>query len=157
VTSTATIASDFKDNLFSTTQQLMAANADTRDVLVSFGKPGTFEALDLVIFGRVSETQAPAAISTNRSRDEEISLTVTISVARPGGNEMEQLCSQRAYALLRMIEQQVRVTDTTVGGTVRYCFLDSHESEGESDDYVLEKARVIYITAKFKALARITT
>lgn len=157
MSSSATVASDFKDAFFAAAQQLMAANADTRDVLVSFGKPGTFEALDLVVFDRVAETQHPAAVSTNRSRDEEIVLTVHISVARPGGNDMEQVCSQRAYALLRMLETYCRVTDTTMGGLVRWCFLDNHESSGESDDYVLEKARVIYITAHFKALARITT
>ncbi len=157
MSSTATIAATFKNNLYTATVALMAADPTTQDVMVTFGHPGTFEPLDLISFTKVTETQNPATISTNRTRNEVITQEVMISCMRPGGQEMEQICSDRAYTLLRMIEQQVRVTDTTVGGTVWWCFLASHSSNGETDITFLEQGRLIEITAVFEAHARITT
>lgn len=154
---TATVAATFKNNFFTSVQALMAAGPDTAYVLTCFGQPGTLEPEDIVSFGRLSVNQTSATISPNRTRDEMLTLDVDISCYRGGGPEMEQVASDRAYELLRMIEQQVRVTDTTVGGTVRWCFLTSHDSTGATDPAMLEQGRAIDITATFTALARITS
>jgi hypothetical protein len=55
-----------------------------------------------------------------------------------------------------MVEQYARVTDTTIGGAVRWCFLTQHTSQGHTDPQVLEQGRVIEISATFTALARVT-
>lgn len=157
MSSTATVASTFKNNFYDAVAALMAAGADTGYVMVCFGQPGTFDPDDIVSVGRVSEQQTEATISTNRTRNETIQLEVQISCYRGGGPEMERVCSDRAYELLRMIETQVRVTDTTVGGSVWWCFLASHDSAGATDPALLGQGRTIDITAIFEARARITT
>jgi len=154
--STATAADEFKLAFFEAVRDLMAADADTPHVYVTYGHPGTFEPEDLVSFGRLTSSQDPATIGTNRSREEALTLEVQISCWRGGGVEVEQVCAQRAYQLLRMIETYARQTDTTIGGTVRHCFLVAHESEGQTDPGSLEQGRVIDITARFLARVRIT-
>lgn len=157
MSASATIAADFKNNFYAAVRDLMAAGPDTAYVLVAFGQPGTFDPDDIVSIARVSEQQTEATISTNRTRNETITLEVLISCYRGGGPEMEQVASDRAYQLLRMIETQVRVTDTTVGGTCWWCFLQSHESAGATDPALIDQGRTIEITAMFEARARITS
>lgn len=157
MSSTATVAAEFKNNLFEAVRDLMADGPDTGYVLVSFGHPGTLDPDDIVSFARVSETQDFATVSTNRTRNEIITLEVEISCYRAGGPEVEQVASDRAYELLRMIETQVRVTDTTVGGTVWWCFLASHDSTGSTDPARIETGRNIDITAVFEGRARISS
>jgi hypothetical protein len=151
----ATAADEFKLAFFETIRDLMATDPDTPHVLVTYGAPGTFEPEDLVSFLGIESNQDPATIG-NRSREEALTIEVSISCWRGGGQDMELVCAQRAYQLLRMIETQVRVTDTTVSGTVRHCFLVSHESSGATDLQFLETGRVIEITARFAARTRIT-
>lgn len=154
-TSTATAAQAFKAALV--TEITTAVN--DADVLVSFGHPGA-GALnlhnDVVWVGRVESAQAPATYGTARSREETLTVTVAISCWRPGGPEMEPVASDAAYALLEAVERRVRVTDTTVGGTVRHCFMTGHVSDGETDPAVLAKGRLIEIAATFEAAVRIT-
>lgn len=157
MTGTATVASQFKNNFYDAIVALMNAGADTEYVLVAFGQPGTFDPDDIVSVGRVSEQQTEATISTNRTRNETLTLEVQISCYRGGGPEMERVASDRAYELLRMIENQVRVTDTTVGGTVWWCFLQQHDSAGATDPALIDQGRTIDITAIFEARARISS
>lgn len=157
MSNSATVAADLKGALYDATVNMMAADADTADVLVTFGLPGTLEPLDLISFEDVQEEQSPATISTNRTRNEIIHLTVKISCARGGGQEMERICSDRAYQLLKKIETYVRVTDTTLGGLCWWCFLERHTSFGHTDLTEVEQGRVIEIVAVFQAEARITT
>lgn len=156
MSSTATNADVFKVNFFTAVKDLMAATADTQSVLVLYGYPDTYVPEDVIEFGQVTANQTFGTLSTNRSRDETIQLTVFITVQRAGGQEMEQVCADRAYYLLRLMENQVRVTDTTVGGAVRWCFLTQHTTTGHTDPAVLEQGRVIEISATFTAEARIT-
>ncbi|MHA7292623.1 hypothetical protein [Arthrobacter sp. HLT1-21] len=153
---TATVAYEFKNNFFQAVRTLFSADPDTRGVLVCFGMPGTYEPDDIISFERITERQDAATMGTNRSREEVITLDVLISCYRGGGPEMEQVCSARAYQLLRLIEQHARQTDTTIGGSVRHCFLQSHESDGATLAELLEKGRSIDVTATFEARARIT-
>ncbi|MHA7275364.1 hypothetical protein ACX80O_02355 [Arthrobacter sp. Hz1] len=153
---TATVAYEWKNNFFESVKASFAADVATENVLVSFGQPGTFEPDDIVSFERVTERQDPATMGTNRSREEVLTLDVIISCYRGGGPEQEQVCSARAYDLLRRIEIYARKTDTTIGGAVRHCFLQSHESDGATLPELIAQGRTIDITATFEARARIT-
>lgn len=152
--STATAADEFKEAMYTAVRDLMAEDEETKDVLVTYGAPGTFDPEDLVSFLDVTSEQDPSTMG-NRGRREVLTLDVAISCWRGGGAEMELVCARRAYKLLRMIEFYCRRTDTTVGGTVQWCFLTSHESSGQTDPQFLETGRVIEITAKFTAQSRI--
>lgn len=147
----ATLAATAKDALYSAAVQLWA---DT-DVQVTFGHPGQYMADDLVALTRVSTTQEPATLGTNRGRDELIEIDVQISIARGGGPEMEKVASDRAYELLGQLERHVRVTDTTLGGVVRECFVLSTESTGTTNPKILAEGRLIEILATFGAKARV--
>ena len=126
------------------------------NVLVSFGHPGIAKPDDIVGFMDIRSNQEPATLGTNRSREETLELDVLFSIYRGGGAEQEVVCSDRAYYLLGQLENFVRTTDTTVGGTVRHCFLASHTSDGATDPQVLSAGRFIEVTATFQAQARIT-
>jgi hypothetical protein len=152
--STATAADEFKEKFHTAVQDLMAEDEDTQHVLVTYGAPGTFEPEDLVSFTSTESVQDPKTIG-NRGREEVIIQEVQISCWRGGGQEMELVTAKRAYQLLRMIEFYCRKTDTTVGGTVMWCFLTSHECFGQTDPQFIEQGRVSEITARFTARSRI--
>lgn len=124
-------------------------------VLVTYGHPGLEVVDDMVGVGKVHATQAPATMSTRRPRQEVITAEVTISCFRGGGVEQEAIAGARAYQLLGLIEQSVRVTDTQVGGTVLWCFLTDHFSDGATDPVYIAEGRTIEIVATFTAEARI--
>ncbi|WP_115790037.1 hypothetical protein [Arthrobacter silvisoli] len=151
----ATLALAFKKAFYEAIKQLMADDPATPHVYVVFGTPASYEPDDIVSFGRVTSGQAVATLTTNRSREETLTVEVRISCFVGGAEEAEIAASERCYELLRMIERHVRMTDTTVGGTVRTCFLTSHESDGETPEELLEQGRVIDVTATFTAAARV--
>jgi len=111
---------------------------------------------DAISLADVKSVQSPGPISTNRSRNEDLTLTVWISSWRLGGPEAEQTASDAAYALLEAIEHQVRFTDTNVSNTVMWCFLTAHDSAGVTPDELLDRGRTIEIEATFTARVRIT-
>ena len=154
-TPTATVAHDFKAAFVSAIQTLYAAD-DT--ILVTFGHPGpqVVNYLDAIAFTDVQVEQEFATHSAaNRPREETLRLTVLISSWRPGGADQEVVASAAAYGLLEAIERYARITDTTLGDTVRRCFLVSHTSTGETDPEAINKGRTIEIEATFEAKARI--
>lgn len=151
--STFTAAADFKEALYNAAVTLWA---DT-DVQVSYGHPGMSQSDDIVAVMDVRSGQNPATLSTNRTREEELRCTVMVSIYRGGGPEQEKVCTDRAYELLGALENYVRTTDTTLGGVVRHCFLESHESDGSTDPNVLGGGRLIEVSAVFVAANRITT
>jgi hypothetical protein len=151
-----TVAPEFKNAFFSMAQQLLAADPDTEAVYVVFGQPGTLEPDDIIKIGRVEARQESATLGTNRAREETLTLEVTISCYRGGGPEMEQVASDRAYHLLRLLAEQVRTGDTTLGGVVRWCFLTSSESDGATDPDDIAQGRTIDVAATFTAAARVT-
>ena len=130
---------------------------DATNTHVSFGYPGGGRDVSkFLAFMELRTEQAPATVSTNRSRDEDIYLTTVISCARAGQADDDLAASQDAYDILRTLERQVRITDTSVSGTVLWCFLNSTDSGGATDAAVLAKGRLIQIEATFKARVRIT-
>jgi hypothetical protein len=151
-----TASPDYKNAFHAMSVQVMAADPDTQSVQVAFGTPGSFQDWDIIRIGRVNARQDPATLGTNRAREQLLELEVTISCYRGGGAEMEQVCSDRAYQLLRILAEQVHHVDTTLGGVVRWCFLTADESDGATDPELLENGRTIAIVATFTAAARIT-
>lgn len=156
MSSSVTLAQAFKAAFVAAAQTLVASRDP--EVLVSFGHPGqamgNFD--DLVAFTTISVDQEPATLGTNRSRSETLTQTVQISCYRAGGPDREQVASDGAYELLGLLEHHVRVTDTTLGGLVLWCFLTSHTSTGETDPDLLASGRTIDIDATFTAKARVT-
>jgi hypothetical protein len=153
--SDVTAASEFKTAFYESIRDLMKHDPETPHVMVSFGAPASLEPDDLIAFTDIASEQNVATLG-HRSREEMLTLTVQISCQRGGGGDMEKVVSDRAYELLGMIERYARVTDTTIGGTVRHCFMTAHTSTGETDPEFLAQGRVMEITATFQAFARIT-
>jgi hypothetical protein len=127
------------------------------EVQIAYGHPGVTQNDDIVAFEAVTSQQDPATLGTNRSREEVLTITVTISTWRPGGPDQEQVASDAAYALLGDLENHVRKTDTTLGGVVRSCFLTQHTSDGATDPDILALGRLIVVAATFTAAVRIQT
>lgn len=151
-----TASPDYKNAFYAMAQRVLAASPDTENVQVVFGQPASFEDWDIIRIGRVEARQDPATLGTNRAREQQLTLEVTISCYRGGGQEQEQICSDRAYALLRILADQVHHTETTLGGAVRWCFLTADESDGATDPDQIAEGRTIAIVATFTAAARIT-
>jgi len=125
---------------------------------VFYGHPGVRDMPDDIIsVGRITSAQEPENLSTNRSRWNVLTAEVVISVFRAGGRDQEQVAGDAAYAYLTAIEEYVRVTDTSLGGLVLWCFCTGHDSAGSTDPDLLGQGRTIEITATFTARARITS
>ena len=154
--SSATAAQAFKAALVAAMQTLVV-DRDPQ-VLVSFGHPGQDMAnwADLVAFTDTDSEQETATMGTNRSRNETLTQTVQISCYRPGGADQESVASAAAYGLLELLEHHVRVTDTTLGSLVLWCFLTSHRCTGETAPDLLMDGRTIDIEATLTARARVT-
>lgn len=127
----------------------------TSGVQVSFGHPGTAQLDDIVAFMDCSSEQEPATFGTSRSREETLTLTVMYSVYRAGGPEMEKVAFDRAVALQDDFEKYVRVTDTTLGGVVRECFLTGLRIASATDEQTLANGRLVEIEATYTAKARV--
>lgn len=151
-----TAAPAFKDAFVTAAKSLMVSTGNT-GVLVVPGHPGQAQDDDIIAFTAVNSEQEPATFGSRRQREEALVLDVVISCFRGGGLEQEQVCSARAYALLAILEQHVRVTDTELGGVVRECFMIGHTSDGSTDPAVLAAGRLIEIKAQFAAKARISS
>jgi hypothetical protein len=150
---TSSVAPAFKDAFVSAATTLWTGT----DVLVSFGHPGQSQPDDIVGFLDVRTEQDPATFGTNRSREEVLEIDVLVSCYRGGGPDMEKVVSDRAYELLGQLESAVHYgAGTTVGATVRECFLLRTSSTGRTEPTELAAGRTIEITATFQAKARIS-
>ena len=154
-TSSVTAAQDFKDAFYQAAVGLFADKP--REVLVSYGHPGA-KILNYPVtvgFADLEAGQDAATLGTNRSREETLTLTVWI-VSFKAGHTDDRAAAARAYEVLGVLEKHVRVTDTTLGGVVRQCFLTTHRSTGETDPNLLASGRTIDLEATFTAQCRIT-
>lgn len=135
---------------------VIEAAINDSEVQVTLGTPFPQESADLIGVGRVESQLEFATMGPQRSRDEALTVEVLISVFRPGGQEQEQIASDRAYALLGAIERHLRMVDPTVGGLVRRCLLASHQMDSDPFDDGTGMGRVVEVLATFAAQARIT-
>jgi hypothetical protein len=151
-----TNALEFKKALYNATKQLLAEDPETVEASVNPGLPGTFDAPDLLVFGKVSMSQSVATMGTNRSREETLTVELTISCFLGGDEDQELPSQERAFMILGKIERYVRMTDTTLGGVVRQCFLTSVETDGETPAEYSAEGRAVDVTAIFTAQNRVT-
>jgi hypothetical protein len=153
--STATHADDFKLHFYEAVRDMFLVDPATEQVLVTYGAPATYNPPDIVSFLDLTAEQTPATLG-NRGREESLVLTISISCVVNGGQEAELMAAQRAYSLLRSIEYYARRIDTTIGGSVRQCFLERHTSSGQTDPALIAQGRVCEIVADFRAQARVS-
>lgn len=144
---TSTVTYDFKTAL------LAAAQAAINDPVVtySWGEPDVWTD-DVVLLGRSASRQSPATLGTNRSREETLSCELHVLVSRFSQVEAET----RAYAMLGLIERSCRMVDSTLGGIVRQCFMESHEAEGYQLDDDRTGRHGVEIIATFVAHVRVS-
>lgn len=151
-------AAKIKAELLRITPLAIATLPDNDKVLCVRGHPGTNMPDDVLTWGQVSASQEPGPLSsTNRARDVTYTFTLTASIFRGGGPEAEGVAEDRAHALISAVEEYVRVTDTTLGGLVFWCFCTALDSNGATPPEVLSKGRIIDVDAVFTAYARITS
>ena len=145
---------EVKRRLFEIAQTLFA---DESKLAVSFGFPGgNGDREDSMEFMDIRTQQEPATQSTNRSRDEEIFVTVNISAYRAGEAGDDLIPTQAAFGYLRTLEQHIRKNDPTLGGFANWCFLDNLDSLSATEPDLVSQGRLVFITAQFKARVRIT-
>lgn len=149
--SEVTLANVFKEAMIAAAVELW----DAEEVQVTNGHPGMTEMDDLVVFTEIQSAQVPGPQGGRRIRDETLTLTVIFSCFRAGGPEMETVAAARAFELLGQLENQVRKTDTHLGGIVQWCFLKELASEGSTDPEILAAGRLSTIAAQFEARARV--
>jgi hypothetical protein len=140
-------------------EALVAAATTVTDptiVLVAQGIPTSGrDKTQIVAFLGVELQQQPATLSTNRSRDEDISVDGVVSVQMAGYDD-DKAVEDAAWDILRSIERQVRRTDPTLGGVALWCFLTSARSFGYTTADQLAQGRLCEIEFTFTARVRIT-
>lgn len=139
-----------KAALFAACQSLYAA-----PVQVSYGHPGTDVEADVVSVAGVRSAQDVATMTTSRTREETLTLDVIFSSYVGGGPESQQTATERAYALLALLENYLQTTDYTLGGTCRLARMIDHTLAEPDDPDVLAAGRVAEITAQIQASVRI--
>ncbi len=85
-----------------------------------------------ITMGGVSSTQDVATMGGTRGRNEDITVVMYFSAYVAGKPEtVEPLARDRAFELLNTFAEQIRsaLGDTTLGGTVEWCFLTDHEAD----------------------------
>jgi hypothetical protein len=93
----------------------LAAGPNGQPVQVSYGYPAPLPEVEYIWLGDAKGDQTPATIGT-RARDERYVLTIVIYTQNSDPADQETP-TERAFALMSEIEQQLR-TDPTVNGTV---------------------------------------
>lgn len=152
-TDTATAAHRVKVRQYEAAKQLY----DLDVVHVSFGYPGGGrDKQDFVAFMEVRTEQLDATMTPQRTKDEDVIVTVIFSCARAGEDEDDLAPSVAAYDLLRTLERHLRMVDTTLGGACRWTRLDNTQSGGATDKQLLQQGRLIQIEAEFRSRVRIT-
>ena len=132
---------------------LRVGGGPTYNVTISGVVAGSRSELARVVV--VTSNQEPVTFGTQRSREETLTCQVDFYSFRPGGEEMEEVVEARAWEMVDELAQYVRVTDTTLGGVVRQCFLTDVASDAATDPDVLAKGRMHVVSATFTAENRV--
>ena len=150
----STQAREFRKAIFDRCVLLYAADTSPY-TLVTRGLPAFANAQDVVSVGAVTSNQEPVTLGTQRSREESLTCQVFFYSFRGGGDSMEEVVEARAYEMLDELAEYVRVTDTTLAGAVRQCFLTDIAADAATDPDVLAKGRMHVITATLSAEVRV--
>lgn len=130
---------------------------DPADVSVMFGiSVENRDRNQAIAFLDIKSRQEPGPLSaSNRSRNEDLDLTVVISVASAGDID-DKPVHDTAFGLLRQLEYYVRKTNTTLDGTCMWCFLTGYQTYDYTPANKLAQGRLLEIEATFTAKIRIT-
>lgn len=120
-------------------------------VLVEYGSEPSSEPDDFILVTSVA-TYSDFANATGTSLNERLDLGLTISCAR-GGSNSQQTASERAWALLDLVEAKVRA-DIKLGGVVLWC-RRTKAQEDETRPDSANDGRYSTIFAVFSAESRI--
>lgn len=161
--SITTLGGKFKQALFDTASAVLASAATVdfpTPPYVCMGVPSNLDNFQVVSIGEVRVSQAPAALGTNRQREEVLTCAVTVSVFRGGMDDVEPLVNGRAWELMSLLEQQVHYVrenqdGTTLGGLVRECFLTDVTEDSAAASEGQTAGREAVIAGTFTAKARI--
>jgi hypothetical protein len=144
----------FKNGMLDAARDLFGGE----DVSIGRGYPAFDVLPDVISLGTATSEQVFATYSSSRrTREETLTLEVIISCWRGGGPEQEDIVDARADELLGLLSEYCRVTDPTVGGSVRECMLTGYACAPATDQEVLASGRMQVLTATFTAHARITS
>lgn len=150
----ATAAHEVKNRLFLAARTVFAA--DTL-LWVSYGWPvGGRDRPDAMSFMEIRTQQEPATLSTNRSRDEDIWVSILVEAFRAGEDEDDQVATAAVFDYVRRLERHIRTTDPTLGGLAHWCFLDQVQSAAATDPELVAQGRLVVAEVDFKARVRIT-
>lgn len=154
-TDTRTVAHKFKAALFDAATNLWK---DTQpDLLVNWGTlAGPNRPDDHVLFLSTDSDQDAATLSTNRSREEVLHVEVQFFATRWGEVDAAREADEYLYDRIGDLERYVRMTDTTLGGVVRHCFLKSHVTDARSFTRNNVAGHLAAAIVRFEAKARIT-
>lgn len=153
--STTTVAYKLKAALFDAATNLWAASHP--ELLVNWGAlAGPNIPDEYVLFLGTDSDQIPATLGTNRSREETLHVELQFFVTRWGEVNAAREADDYLYARIGELERHVRMTDTTLGGVVRHCFLASHNTDARSFMKNNLAGHLAAALVRFEAKARIT-
>lgn len=152
--STSTLAYAFKRAFYDAAVKLW--EVDHPEMSVGWNSIGTSVPDQyLLVLGTESDQSSGPLGSTNRTRDEVLRLEVQIFVTRYGDVDAAREADEYCFERLSEIERHVRVTDTTLGGAVRECFLVAHATDSQSFE-ANEQGHLSALGAVFEAKTRVT-
>jgi len=129
--------------------------AYTAPVQVCYGHPGTDLENDIVSVGNVRSVQDVATMSSSRAREEVLEIDVTVSCYAGGGTEAQQPVTERAYVLAATLEDYLKGSGYSIGGTCRLARVVSHDLAESEDPEILALGRVAELTVTVEAVTRI--
>jgi hypothetical protein len=154
VTDIATASHEVKNRLFLAAQTLFVSDAD---LWVSYGWPlEGRDRPDLMAFMDIRTEQSTATLGTNRSRDEDIWITLLVDTFRAGEANDDQVPTAAGIDYVRRLERHIRMTDPTLGGLAHHCMLDRLQTMAASDPKYVAAGRLVRIDCDFRARVRIT-
>lgn len=100
----------------------------------------------------------PKIIGPSRQQDERITLSLSVGSWRQGNDSAtEILAADRAFAILKRIQDHIRRKDITLGGTVLWCIPGGSRTAGATTETESAYGRITEITATFVCSHRIKT
>lgn len=148
----ATLAYDFLTAMRAAVLAAVAPADPGGNVLVDFGYPEPYRSDDMVLLIELDATQVPAALGTNRTREEVVDLQVHFCSRR---SDQDQ-ANKAAYDLLKLVERYCRMTNPTLDGVMREVVLTRISSRGYTLEDDLGTGRLCEAIATFTGKQRVS-
>lgn len=135
---------------------IRAALTGDKDVDITFGPSWPVTKDAWVSQQGISSDTAEGPLGPSRQQAETITLYLEVGAWVAGtGDQVATAAFDRTFALLSTIQNYIRVSDITLGGTVLWCIPGSSQSDGVADED--GSGYFAVIAASFVALHRIRT